>query len=743
MMKAVSAIFDKAFGEGRRSLSEAEVYAVFNALRLGTPKQAVLPMSDTGDSFIAGLPGEKAVIKISSAKTLHKTESGGVRICAKTDAVAVMAEMKAKFPDAEGIMISEYVEHAVFALGQELMLGARMDSGFGPILTLGVGGTDAEGLTKMLKPGTSPAIASAYALNTPDETQAFVKSAWIWKYAAGEVRGGKRLADDKAIAEWITAFAALMRRFDGNHGDWIIDEVEVNPLAVSGGRLVALDGVLRFKPAGEAEPARNVPTEKGVWSLLKPGTVAVAGVSESKMNMARIILNNVFGAGFPKEHLYILKDYNGEIDGVKCYRSCADFPEQIDMLVVAVPGAAVPKLLEEAGASGKINGLVLISGGMGEKEGTERVKDEVLEMIAKARQINPDFALSGGNSLGIVSNPSKVNTLFIPKEKMTPPLGSTPGHAKTAFISQSGAFVITVTSKYPEFRPEYCVTVGNQMDVTVPDYARAAAQDPEIKAILLYMEGLKPGDGLRLAETVAGAVKDGKKVAVYKAGRTPTGQKAVMGHTASIAGSFTVAKYLLEQAGAFVADTLEEFEDYAQMCAGYAAHGRGTGRLFILSNAGFESAAMADNIKPGSYLKPVYPSDGLKAKLAELLRAGKIDGIVDVNNPMDVTPMGPDFVLSGIAEAVLASGEYDAMIISPVPLTVVMKSIPSEGFGSKDGLPAKLGELARRYKTPVAFCAAAGDLYGPYRQAMAKEGLAVFTSADRCLRAFSAFFTQK
>lgn len=737
-MKAVTAIFEKAYKEGRKSLSEAEVYSVFNALGLATPKQTVLPMTDSGEKFIAALPGHKAVIKISSAKTLHKTESGGVKICAKADAVKVIADMKKKFPDADGIMVSEFVEHAVFALGQEIMLGARMDSGFGPVLTLGVGGTDAEGLTKVLKPGTSPAIASVYSLDSGDTVNAFVNSAWIWKYAAGNVRGGKRLAEDSAMAAWVKSFSELMRRFDGTKGDWIIDEVEVNPLALSDGRLVALDGVLRFKPASEGDKVRNLPSMNGVWSLLKPKSVAVAGVSESKMNMARIILNNVFGAGFPKEHLYILKDFDGEIDGVKCYPACAAFPEKIDMFVVAVPGAAVPKLLEEAGRSGQINGLVLISGGMGEKEGTENIKDEVIKMIAKAREVNPDFALSGGNSLGIVSNPSKVNTLFIPKEKMAPPLGETAGHARTAFISQSGAFVITVTSKYPEFRPEYCVTVGNQMDVTVPDYARAAAQDPEIKAILLYLEGLQPGDGLRLVETVTQAVKAGKKVAVYKAGRTPTGQKAVMGHTASIAGSFTVAKHLLEKAGAFVAETLEEFEDYAQLCASCAAHKRGTGRVFLLSNAGFESAAMADSIAPGSHIKPVYPSAGLKAKLADLLKKGRLDGIVDVNNPFDVTPMAPDFVLAGITEEVLKSGEYDAMIVSPVPLTAQMKSIPPEGF-ENDGLPSQLGGLARKYNTPVIFCASAGDLYGPYRHAMAKEGLAVFTSADRCLRALAAF----
>ncbi|MFA6583427.1 MAG: acetate--CoA ligase family protein [Elusimicrobiaceae bacterium] len=734
-MNKVRDILAKAFSEGRRSLSEAEVYSVFDSLGLDTPKRTVIPLSAGGESFLKTLPGSKVVIKVSSSKTLHKTEAGGVKICSLEEAASAIAEMKKKFPDAEGLLLSEFVEHAAFALGQELMLGARFDSGFGPVITLGVGGTDAEAFTKALRPGTSPAIESAYALETDGDFREFLDSAWVWKYAAGKVRGGKRIAEDAVMLKWLKAFTALVREFAGKK-DWLIEEIEVNPLAVSNGRAVALDGVLRFKPAAEAEPERVLPSAKGVQSLLRPRTMAIAGVSETKINMGRIILRNIIEAGFPKEKLFVLKDFAGEIEGVKCYASPKDFPDQVDMFVVSVPGATVPDLLKETAESGKVNGLVLISGGMGEKEGTQHVHRSVVDMIARARAVNPDFALSGGNSLGIVSNPSRVNTLFIPKEKMLPPLGENPHNAKTAFISQSGAFVINITSKYPAFKPVYCVTVGNQMDVTVVDYAAQAELDHEITALFLYLEGLKPGDGLRLVETVERAVKDGKRVAVYKAGRTLTGQKAVMGHTASIAGSFVVAKSMLSKAGAFVAETLEEFEDYIQLCANFGKYESGP-RAFLLSNAGFESAAMADNLELGGPIDPVYPSEALKGKLAQILKESRLDGIVDVNNPFDVTPMAPDIAMSRAAEEILKSGEYDSLIVSPVPLTATMKTLPSENL--EESLPVKLAELSRKYEKPVIFCVAAGDIYNPYRDIAVREGLAVFKSADRALRALSAF----
>ena len=303
----------------------------------------------------------------------------------------------------------------------------------------------------------------------------------------------------------------------------------------------------------------------------------------------------------------MLKDYAGEIDGAKCFKSPADFPEPVDMFVVAVPSPEVPELLRQSAESGKVRGVSLISGGMGEKEGSEKVKDEVLGVIAEGRRKNPDFAVSGGNSMGIVSVPAKVNTFFIPKKKLAIGAEENPAHARTAFISQSGAFVISVVSKLEWLKPAYCVTVGNQMDVTVCDYVEQVVEDETVKVILVYLEGLKEEDGLKLAHAVARARSSGKTVIVYKAGRTPTGTKAVMGHTASIAGDFVVMRSILSGAGAWVAEDFDQFEDLAQMAC--FCHGRspGQGRLFALSNAGFEAAGMADHILPHGPVSAAVP----------------------------------------------------------------------------------------------------------------------------------------
>jgi len=743
MLEDVERTFERAHTEGRKSLSEAEVYDVFEKLGLDLPKRAVLPFDrfpskeEELGKLLAAFTGNKVVLKVSSHKVLHKTESGGVRVCEKPEVRIALSALKRGFPEAEGIMVCEFVDHAVFALGQELLLGARADAGYGPIITLGLGGTDAEQMSAALKAGLSPAIMPLSLVGEAGSWQDFLDRAWIWKYVSGNVRGGKRLASDAAMIRWLEGFAGLMGRFDGEKSPWLIDEVEVNPLAASGGRLVALDGVLRFRRS--APRRRQRPSAAAVWALLKPATVAVAGVSEKKMNMGRIILRNVVEAGFPKERLYVLKDFRGEIEGARCFKDCASLPEPVDMFVVAVPSSEVPGLLQEAAASLKVRGVVLISGGMGEKSGSESVQDELVRIIREGRKRNADFALSGGNSLGIASVPAKVNTFFIPKSKLAMPSEESPAIARTAFISQSGAFVISVISRMPWLKPAYCVSVGNQADVTVCDYVEQALGEESIKVVLAYFEGLKEGDGLRLARAVRSARKAGKAVVVYKAGRTPVGQKAVMGHTASIAGDFVVTRAVLSQAGAFVAETFDEFSDLAQLACFCAGLRKGP-RVFAVSNAGFETAGMADNILPSGPLKAASADAPLVKAVASVLRDFKLDGIVDVRNPLDMTPMAGDAAFLKACEAVMASPSVDAAVISAVPLTPAMKTLPEEGLDKS--VAAGLGQLSRSAGKPVLFCVASGPLYDDYVRLAQDRGLPVFRAADRAMRAYAKTMEQ-
>ncbi|MCX5791555.1 MAG: acetate--CoA ligase family protein [Elusimicrobia bacterium] len=714
---AAENILDRADAEKRYSLSEPEVYEFLALAGLETPRYALYPaaaLAPAAQDACARLPGEKLVLKLVSSRTLHKTEAGGVKVLAKTvPAVQEALEaMAAKFPDAEAFMAVEFLQHSPFALGEELLLGARSDDAFGPVLTLGPGGTHAEALTRALRPGLSPSVIPVELAAGREEWAGFLKSSWVWRYCAGEVRGAHRLAEDVKIYKWLEGFARIMRHFrDGGPSHWAIEEFEVNPLAVAKGRLTALDGVLRFRAARSGSP-RHRPSHKGVDSLLHTRSAAVVGVSEKKMNMARIILKNMLKAGFPKERTYIIKEGAAEIDGVRCFASPAELPEKVDMYVVAVPSREVPHVLAAAGESGKVNGVVLISGGMGEKAGSEDMGRNVVHTLLRGREKNPDFALSGGNSMGIVLNDVKLNTFFIPEYKLEHPLGVNPYNARTAFVSQSGAFVISAISKMPWLKPAYCITVGNQQDVTVPDYVERLADEDGLKVILVYMEGFKSGDGLALARVIAKARAKGKQVILYKAGRTAVGQKAVMGHTASIAGDYLV--------------TLAGFE---------IKHGN----TFFISNAGFEAAGMADGV---TARLTAHMGEAVAAEMHATLKEFSLDSLVDAKNPLDITPMAPDAAIGGVVRTALASDEFSGALVSMIPLTVMMNTLPKGGDWPDDLEKSFLkdaGAAARAARKPLIFCVACGSRFEPYCAYAQALGLPVFRSADRAAKMYGVY----
>ncbi|PIU19806.1 MAG: hypothetical protein COT18_05670 [Elusimicrobia bacterium CG08_land_8_20_14_0_20_59_10] len=745
-LNEIEEIFAAAGAEKRSSLSEPEVYRVLELAGLAAPKHALYPASGFDAAAAAAdicsrLGGNKAVLKLVSFKTLHKTESGGVKVIERTpEAVeAALKTMAGKFPDAEAFMAAEFLPHSPFALGEELLLGARSDDAFGPVLTLGPGGTNAEALTRSLRRGLAPSVIPADLAFNSNIWAAFLAKSWIWQYVSGKVRGGRRLVKDGEMVKWLEGFAHLMRNFrDGGPSQWAIEEFEVNPLAAAGGRLTALDGVLRLRPARKAAP-RGKPSQKGVSSLLHTQSAAVVGVSEKKMNMARIILNNIVKAGFPREKVYIIKEGAAEIDGVKCFASPSALPEKIDMYVVAVPSPEVPRVLAEAGDSGKVNGVVLISGGMGEKAGSEEMGRTVVQTILRAREKNPDFALSGGNSMGIVLNGVKINTFFIPEYKLEHPIGVNPYNAKTAFVSQSGAFVISTISKMPWLKPAYSITVGNQQDVTVPDYVERLADEDDLKVILVYLEGFKPGDGAALARVIAKARTNGKQVVLYKAGRTAVGQKAVMGHTASIAGDYLVARLIMENAGALVAETFDDFNDLAALACSFAGLEIKHGNTFFMSNAGFEAAGMADSI--AGHIKAELDA-ATAAEMARTLKDFKLDSIVDAKNPLDITPMASDGAIGGVVKTALSSDEFSGAVVSMIPLTPAMNTLPKGGAWPDDldkSFLKEAAQAARGAGKPLLFCVACGPKYEPYCAYAQGLGLPVFRSADRAVKMYGAY----
>ena len=117
-----------------------------------------------------------------------------------------------------------------------------------------------------------------------------------------------------------------------------------------------------------------------------------------------------------------------------------------------------------------------------------------------------------------------------------------------SFVSQSGTMggYLLETANNKGYGFNSFLSVGNQADLSMADYIEYFGEDEATKVIVLYIEGLK--DARRFIEKARDVIKK-KPIIVYKAGRTDSGSRATMSHTASIAGSDQVFESACRQVG--------------------------------------------------------------------------------------------------------------------------------------------------------------------------------------------------
>ncbi|MEN6297480.1 MAG: hypothetical protein ABFC92_05985, partial [Rectinema sp.] len=276
-----------------------------------------------------------------------------------------------------------------------------------------------------------------------------------------------------------------------------------------------------------------------------------------------------------------------------------------------------------------------------------------------------------------------------------------------------------------------------QMDLTIGDYLDYLAQDTELHVFAVYVEGFKPLDGEKTLEACRRISESGRSVILYRAGRTQAGAGAAASHTASIAGDYPVTKQLFAQAGAIVCDSLDEFDDAITLFTlldGRKARGN---RLAAVSNAGFECVAIADNL---GGMKLSSFGETTRSALEEIFKKARIAEIVDIHNPVDLTPMAGDDAYDGAFRMALFDPDSDLGIVGIVPLTGMMNSLPAnpsahnEDITREDSLALRYGKLVGETDKPFVAVVDAGPLYDPLCLELEKRGIVVFRTADRALK---------
>jgi len=267
-----------------------------------------------------------------------------------------------------------------------------------------------------------------------------------------------------------------------------------------------------------------------------------------------------------------------EASGIKNYTSLLDVPEPVDLVIVSVPREAALGILEDC-IHKDVAAVHFFTAGFSETDTEEGIRLERL-LAERAKQAN--LHLIGPNCMGIYNPKIELGQIVWPYTGFAAPV---------AFISQSGTHATTFGQQahLQGIDINKAVSFGNGIVLDSPDYLEYFGQDPEIKVIGMYLEGVK--DGRRFL-TVLKEVSARKPVVIWKGGRTEAGERAIASHTGSLAVSQAIWDTAVRQCGAVKVASMEELIDTLKALL-YLPPVRGD-RVGIAGGSGGQSVAIAD-----------------------------------------------------------------------------------------------------------------------------------------------------
>ncbi len=186
---------------------------------LTVPRFEVATSPDEAAAFAAEI-GYPVVTKVVSRQILHKSDSGGVvtGIDDEEEVREVFGRMSA-LEGFEGMIVEETLG------GIELIVGAKIDHQFGPVVLLGIGGTDVE-----IYKDTSLRMAPLEPADVADMVGELTGRALIEGH-----RGSEPINMDK-LSELLVVFSKLIMQLEEE-----IESIDLNPVMCTAERCVVAD----------------------------------------------------------------------------------------------------------------------------------------------------------------------------------------------------------------------------------------------------------------------------------------------------------------------------------------------------------------------------------------------------------------------------------------------------------------------------------------------------------------------
>ena len=238
------ATIDAALAAGRDMLDELEAKAVLRAYGIPVMPTVAAETNAAAATVAARLLGYPVALKILSSDISHKSDVGGVRLNLRNEnelrqaADQMLARVRELRPQARisGLTVQTM---ATRPFAQELIVGASVDSVFGPVLLFGQGGTAVEVLAD--RAIALPPLNRAVALEMVSRTR-------VAKLLAGY--RDRPPANLDAICDVLVAVSQMLADLPE------LAELDINPLWADHDGVIALDARLRVSRDAGAGAAR-------------------------------------------------------------------------------------------------------------------------------------------------------------------------------------------------------------------------------------------------------------------------------------------------------------------------------------------------------------------------------------------------------------------------------------------------------------------------------------------------------
>jgi acetate---CoA ligase (ADP-forming) len=319
-------------------------------------------------------------------------------------------------------------------------------------------------------------------------------------------------------------------------------------------------------------------------ALFAPRSIAFVGASERANAPATRGLRHCLRLGF-NGRLYAVNPKYPTLLGVPCVASIDELDTPVDLAVIALPAQATLDAVAQCARKG-VRAAVICSSGWGETgaEGQDR-ESELRTLLA-----GTSMRVLGPNCIGVGSASARACVAYNSSFEHlalhhTRPIG---------VACQSGAMLggLLLNAEDAGIGVESFAHVGNGVDISLEDAAAYLIEQPAIRTLALMIEGLS--DGKAFVALARRARELGKAIAVFKAGISEVGSRAVRSHTGALAGSDAIFNAVCHDEGVTRVEEPEDLLAVARMLSlPYRPAGR---RVLVYTLSGGGASVLADEL---------------------------------------------------------------------------------------------------------------------------------------------------